>query len=118
MRPVSTSIASIWASRVLGVREDYSAWTQSAGVMKFALDLVEGAGLPDEAAKLRPIARAVVREWEACARAAGVDEATRANDLTTASTNAARDLGDKPDDLSQAISASARAVGMAVTVQD
>lgn len=86
--------------------------------MKFALDLVEGAGLAEEVAKLRPIARAVVLEWEACAIAAGVDEDTRANDLTTASTNAARDLGDKPDQLAAALSASARAVGMMLTVRD
>lgn len=86
--------------------------------MKFALDLVEGAGLAEEVAKLRPIARAVVAEWEACAIVAGIDEDTRANDLTTAATNAARDLGDKPEDLAQALAASARAVGMIVTVQD
>jgi len=102
----------------LSAADDYQAWTQSAGVMKFALDLVEGAGLAEEVAKLRPIARAVVLEWEACAIAAGVDEDTRANDLTTASTNAARDLGDKPDQLAAALSASARAVGMILTVRD
>ena len=102
----------------MSAADDYQAWTQSAGVMKFALDLVEGAGLTDEVAKLRPIAHAVVAEWEACAIAAGVDEDTRANDLTTASTNAARDLGDKPDQLAAALSASARAVGMILTVRD
>ncbi len=102
----------------MSAADDYQAWTQSAGVMKFALDLVEGAGLAEEVAKLRPIARAVVLEWEACAIAAGVDEDTRANDLTTASTNAARDLGDKPDQLAAALSASARAVGMILTVRD
>jgi len=102
----------------LSVQDDYQAWTQSAGVMKFALDLVEGAGLADEVAKLRPIARAVVREWEACAIAAGIDEETRTNDLTTSSTNAARDLGDKPEELGLALSASARAVGMVLTVKD
>ncbi len=102
----------------MSVTDDYQAWLQSAGVMKFALDLVEGAGLADEVAKLRPIAHAVVREWEACAIAAGVDETTRTNDLTTAATNAARDLGDKPEDLAAALAASARAVGMIVTVQD
>lgn len=102
----------------MAVQDDYQAWTQSAGVMKFALDLVEGAGLAEEVAKLRPIARAVVAEWEACAIVAGIDEDTRTNDLTTAATNAARDLGDKPEDLAQALAASARAVGMIVTVQD
>ena len=102
----------------MSAADDYQAWTQSAGVMKFALDLVEGAGLAEEVAKLRPIARAVVLEWEACAIAAGVDEDTRTNDLTTASTNAARDLGDKPDQLAAALSASARAVGMILTVRD
>lgn len=102
----------------MNIQDDYQAWTQSAGVMKFALDLVEGAGLTDEVAKLRPIAHAVVREWEACAIAAGIDEDTRANDLTTASTNAARDLGDKPDQLAAALSASARAVGLVLTVRD
>ena len=102
----------------MSAADDYQAWTQSAGVMKFALDLVEGAGLAEEVAKLRPIARAVVLEWEACAIAAGVDEDTRANDLTTAYTNAARDLGDKPDQLAAALSASARAVGMILTVRD
>jgi len=101
----------------LSIADDYKAWLQSAGVMKFALDLVEGAGLGDEVEKLRPIARAVVAEWEACAIAAGVDEDTRTNDLTTASTNAARDLGDKPEELAAALSASARAVGMILTVQ-
>ena len=102
----------------MSAADDYQAWTQSAGVMKFALDLAQGAGLAEEVAKLRPIARAVVLEWEACAIAAGVDEDTRANDLTTASTNAARDLGDKPDQLAAALSASARAVGMILTVRD
>jgi len=77
----------------LSAADDYQAWTQSAGVMKFALDLVEGAGLAEEVAKLRPIARAVVLEWEACAIAAGVDEDTRANELATASSDSARALG-------------------------
>ncbi len=102
----------------MSAADDYQAWTQSVGVMKFALDLVEGAGLEEEVAKLRPIAHAVVAEWEACAIAAGVDEDTRANDLTTAATNAARDLGDKPEDLSAALAATARAVGVTLSVQD
>lgn len=102
----------------MSAADDYQAWTQSAGVMKFALDLVEGAGLSDELAKLRPIAHAVVAEWEACAIAAGVDEDTRTNDLTTAATNAARDLGDKPAELGAALAATARAVGVTLTTAD
>ena len=86
--------------------------------MKFALDLVDGAGLSEEVAKLRPIAHAVVREWEACAIAAGVDEDTRANDLTNAATSAARDLGDRPEELGAALAATAQAVGVTLSVQD
>lgn len=96
----------------MSVEDDYQAWTQSAGVMKFALDLVEGAGLSDEVAKLRPIARRVVAEWEACATAAGISEDRRVIDLTEAATRAARELGEKPDALGEALAATARAVGV------
>lgn len=101
----------------MSAADDYEAWTQSAGVMKFALDLVEGAGLPDEVAKLRPIAHRVVAEWEACAAAAEIDENRRVTDLTEAATRAARELGDKPDALAAALAASARAVGVALNFQ-
>ena len=102
----------------MSAADDYQAWTQSVGVMKFALDLVEGAGLEEEVAKLRPIAHAVVKEWEACAIVAGIDEDTRANDLTTVAINAARDLGDKPEELGVALAATARAVGVTLTTAD
>ncbi len=102
----------------MSLQDDYEAWTQSAGVMKFALDLVDGAGLPDETAKLRPIAHRVVAEWEACAAAAGIDESRRVIDLTEAATRAARELGDKPDALAQALAATARAVGVTLSLAD
>ena len=86
--------------------------------MKFALDLVEGAGLADEVAKLRLIARAVVREWEACARAAEIDEDRRIIDLTEAATRAARELGENPAALNAALAATARAVGVTLTTAD
>ncbi|MFT3810410.1 MAG: hypothetical protein QM698_10865 [Micropepsaceae bacterium] len=102
----------------MSVRDDYEAWTQSAGVMKFALDLIEGAGLSDELAKLRPIAHRVVAEWEACAKAAEVDEDKRVIDLTEAATRAARELGENPAALSAALAATARAVGVTLTTAD
>ena len=86
--------------------------------MKFALDLVEGAGLSDELAKLRPIAHAVVAEWEACARAAEIDEDRRIIDLTEAATRAARELGENPAALNAALAATARAVGVTLTTAD
>ncbi len=101
----------------MSVADDYEAWTQSVGVMKFALDLVEGAGLEGELVKLRPIAHKVVAEWEACAVAAGIDENRRVVDLTEAATRAARELGDRPEALAAALAATARAVGVALTVQ-
>ena len=101
----------------MSVTDDYEAWTQSAGVMKFALDLVEGAGLQDELVKLRPIAHKVVAEWEACAIAAGVDEARRVIDLTEAATRAARELGENPAALGAALAATAEAVGVTLAVQ-
>jgi hypothetical protein len=94
------------------IESDYQAWTQSAGLYRFALDLVTEQGDHEEAAKLRPIARLIVAEWEACAEVAGIPMQKRMDDLEAAAVDAGRNLAGGKIEWASALQACAAAVGV------